>query len=63
MCGHIVGARYLVQHFLAGKDECPACPHVWFKPAGEWLRESTLRYSILWDWCWGWDLGCDQNYL
>jgi hypothetical protein len=61
LCGHPVGAKCLVQHILAGKNECPTCPRVWFKPAVQYVRESALEDSKLWSWCWGWNLGRDQD--
>lgn len=61
LCGHVVGARCLVQHILAGKNECPTCIRIWFKPAVKYIRDSFLEYSKLWSWCSGWDLVHDQD--
>ena len=36
------------------------CEGVWFKPAGDFVREMQLKESRLWDWCWGWDLGISE---
>lgn len=60
-CSHIIGARCLVRHIRARKNDCPICAHVWFKPAGTFIQESALRKSKLWSWCWGWDLGHDED--
>lgn len=47
LCGHLVGARCLVQHILAGKNECPTCGRVWFRPAVKFIRETALENSTL----------------
>jgi hypothetical protein len=62
LCGHVIGAKSLVQHIRAGKNNCPMCSCcVWFRLTVEYVREGLLNDSRLWNWCWGWDLGQDQD--
>ncbi len=57
LCNHIVGARCFVRWIRDGNNICPECFCVLFKPTEKGERDMLLEESVLWNWCWGWDLG------
>lgn len=56
-CGHVIGAKCLVELIGKGKNCCPFCEAKWFRPVSFGMRKVILSESQLWNWTWGWDLG------